>query len=184
MPLPKRKEIRLKNHDYSQNGSYFITICTKNRQNFFWANNVRTTSGRPQSPQLSDIGKIIDAEINKIKSVYDNNVHIDKYVIMPNHIHLIISLNDEENGRPKVVPTISRVMQQFKGSISKQVGSSIWQKSFYDHIIRNDEEYWKIWEYIANNPDKWQVDSVRTTSGRTQQDNRKPVTYMATNLNS
>ena len=64
----------------------------------------------------------------------------------------------DKNGRPKVAPTISRIMQQFKGSISKRVGFTIWQKLFNDHIIRNEEEYKKIWEYIDTNPLIWQED--------------------------
>jgi putative transposase len=169
LTLPKRKDIRFKNHDYSQNGAYFITVCVKDRHNLLWENNVGAISDRPfchlhKLSQLSDIGKIIDDEIHKIGAIYDN-VLIDKYVIMPNHIHMIIILKDNEDGRqdnedgrPKVAPTISRIMQQFKGSISKQVGFPMWQKSFYDHIIRNEEEYQKIWEYIDTNPLKWQED--------------------------
>lgn len=159
MTLPKRKDIRFKNHDYSQNGAYFITVCVKDRHNLLWNNNVGAISDRLlcHPLPLSDIGKIIGDEIHKIGAIYDN-VLIDKYVIMPNHIHMIIILKDYEDGRPKVAPTISRIMQQFKGSISKQVGFPMWQKSFYDHIIRNEEEYQKIWEYIDTNPLKWQED--------------------------
>lgn len=158
MSLPIRKDIRLKDHDYSQNGTYFITVCVKDRHNLLWKSNVGATFGRPHKlTPLSDIGKIIDSEIDKIRSVYDN-VLIDKYVIMPNHIHMIILLKGDETGRPKVAPTISRIMQQFKGSITKQVGFSIWQKLFYDHIICNEEEYRKIWKYIDANPLKWQDD--------------------------
>jgi len=82
---------------------------------------------------------------------------MDKYVIMPNHMHMIIVLHPG-NGPAKLAPTISRIIQQFKGSISKQVGFSIWQKSFYDHIIRNDQEYEKIYDYIETNPLKWEED--------------------------
>ena len=119
-----------------------------------WLPVVGVTSGRPP---LSRIGDIIDKEINKIPTIYEN-VEIDKYVIMPNHIHLIISLNGNEDGRPEVTPTVSHIIKYFKGSISKQIGFSIWQKLFHDHIIRNEAEYLKIWEYIDTNPLKWQKD--------------------------
>ncbi|WP_031513013.1 transposase [Desulfofalx alkaliphila] len=146
--LPRRKKIRLKGYDYSQAGYYFITICTQDK---------KATSGRQCSiPQLSKIGEIVDLEISKINSVYEN-VKVDKYVIMPNHIHMIIILYPG-NGRSKTAPTISRIIQQFKGSISKKVGFSLWQKSFYDHIIRNKQEYLKIWDYIDTNPLKWEED--------------------------
>ncbi|KJF28359.1 transposase [Clostridium aceticum] len=151
----KRKKIRLKDYKYSENGVYFITICTKNRQNLLW--DVGATCGRLNiEPPLSDLGKIIDGEIHKIDSIYEN-AEINKYVIMPNHIHMIIILN-EGIRRPQVAPTISRILQQFKGSITKQVGCSIWQKSFYDHIIRNELDYQKIWQYIDTNPVKWKDD--------------------------
>ncbi|MEG0895633.1 MAG: transposase, partial [Oscillospiraceae bacterium] len=149
MELPKRKNIRLKNYDYGQNGAYFITVCTKDRHEILW--NVGATFGRPQeSPQLSEYGTIIRNEIDRIGEIYDNVVVIDKYVIMPNHIHMIILLHGDDR-RPKVAPTISRIMQQFKGSVTKQIGFSLWQKLFHDHIIRNEQEYQNIWEYIDTN---------------------------------
>ncbi len=74
---------------------------------------------------------------------------------MPNHIHFIISIKADKNGRTQFAPTISRVVKQFKGSITKQIGKPIWQKSFYEHTIRNQTDYNEIWEYIENNPLKW-----------------------------
>ena len=82
-------------------------------------------------------------------------VSVDKYVIMPNHIHLIIVM---QNGRTQFSPTVSRIIKQFKGKVTKQVGFCIWQKSFYDHIIRDENDYLRIWEYIENNPYKWTED--------------------------
>ncbi len=153
--LPKRKNIRLNEYDYSQAGYYFITICTNDKKNLFW-NVGETYGGQFQKPPLSKIGEIVDLGINKINSIYDN-VEINKYVIMPNHIHFIIVLCAGE-GQSKTTPTISRIVQQLKGSISKQVGFPLWQKSFYDHIIRNQQEYEKIYEYIETNPLKWEED--------------------------
>lgn len=153
--LPQRKNIRLKKYDYSEAGYYFITICTKDKKSLFW--NVGATFGRQfMKPQLSNIGEIINGEMNKVDSIYEN-VEINKYVIMPNHIHMIIVLHPE-TGPAKLVPTISRIIQQFKGSITKQVGFPLWQKSFYDHIIRNQQEYEKVYEYIETNPLKWKED--------------------------
>jgi len=89
---------------------------------------------------------------------------IDKYVIMPNHVHMIIKLSvvQEENGRPMAAPTISRIVNQFKGSVSKQIEYSLWQKLFHDHIIRDEAEYQKIWRYIDENPSRWTEDSYYT----------------------
>ena len=157
--MPKRKKNRLSDYDYSMCGAYFLTICIQDRIPLLWtsAENVGATFGRPLP--LSEYGMIIKNEIERIASIYGNAVNIDKYVIMPNHIHLIIVLSTiGENGRPKVAPTISRIIQQFKGAVTKQIGWSIWQKSFHDHIIRDKEEYEKIWDYIEYNPFNWEQD--------------------------
>ncbi len=154
MDLPKRKNIRLNDYNYSSNGAYFITICTKNKENLLWEN-VGANCVRPldQLP-LSKIGIVIENEIYKLNTVYEN-IKVDKYQIMPNHIHLIIFIYEDSNGRTQFAPTISRIIKQFKGSITKQIGFSIWQKSFYDRIIRNEKEYQEVWNYIHNNPLKY-----------------------------
>jgi REP element-mobilizing transposase RayT len=153
MNLSKRKQIRIKNYDYSKNGAYFITICTANKEKILWSNR-RGELCSPANIQLSNLGKIVDSEIKKLNFVYDA-VNVDKYCIMPNHIHFIISIKADKNGRTQFAPTISRVVKQFKGSITKQMGKTIWQKSFYEHTIRNQTDYNEIWEYIENNPLKW-----------------------------
>ena len=152
MDLPKRKPARLKGYDYSQDGAYFITICTQDREELFW--NVGETCGFPYT--LSAYGDIVNKEIMRIVDIYNETVKVDKYVVMPNHIHLIIVL--QSDGRPQVAPTISRVVKQFKGAVSKKIGFTIWQKSFHDHIIRNENDYREIWEYIDTNPLKWEED--------------------------
>ena len=97
---------------------------------------------------------VVDAEIQKLDSIY-TAVKVDKYCIMPNHIHFIISINADETGRSQIAPTVSRVIKQFKGSITKQIGKPIWQRSFYDHAIRGQQDYDDIWIYIENNPNKY-----------------------------
>jgi len=92
--------------------------------------------------------------MNKISKIY-NNILIDEYIIMPNHIHVIIEI---ENGRTQFAPTISQIIKQYKGSITKQIKNNIWQKSFYEHIIRNEKEYLNIKQYIINNPYNWKKD--------------------------
>ncbi len=148
--LLKRKQIRIKDYDYSTPGAYFITVCTANRENLFWSDR-RGELCSPANVSLSDIGIVVDNEIRKLNSVYDA-VKVDKYCIMPDHVHFIISINTDENGRTQFAPTISRVIKQLKGSITKQIGRPIWQKSFYDHGIRNQQDYNEIWEHIENNP--------------------------------
>ena len=158
---PKRKQIRIRDYDYSTPGAYFITVCTANREKCFWSE-CRGELCSPANVPLSDIGIIVNNEIQKLGSVYDT-VQVDKYCIMPDHIHLIISIDTDESRRtrrgelrsPVSAPTISRVIKQFKGAITKQVGKPIWQKSFYDHGIRNQQDYNEIWQYIENNPLKY-----------------------------
>ena len=151
--IPKRKPIRIADYDYSTPGAYFITACTVNREKIFWSD-CRGELCSLANVTLSDIGIIVDNEIKKLNSVYDA-VRVDKYCIMPDHIHMILTIDTDENGRTQFAPTISRVMKQFKGSITKQIGRPIWQKSFYDHGIRNQQDYSEIWQYIENNPLKY-----------------------------
>ena len=152
---PSRKNIRLENYDYSTAGYYFITICTKDKAETLsnivvGANCVR--------PKLSEVGKVIEYEMQKLTNIYER-VCVDKYVIMPNHVHLIIIISDDINsGRTQFAPTLPRIIKQFKGSITKQLGRKIWQSSFYDRIIRNEKEYLQICKYIENNPIKWTED--------------------------
>jgi len=121
---PTRKRIRLEEFDYSTPGAYFITVCTANRENLFWSAR-RGELCSPADVPLSNVGRIVNKEIGKIKTVYDS-VRVDQYCIMPDHIHLIISICTGADGRTQFAPTISRVMKQFKGSITKQVGRPIW----------------------------------------------------------
>ena len=152
--LPNRKHYRLDNYDYSSIGAYFITICTSERRNYFWER-VGATIGRPQDVPLSQYGNVVDEAIKNIPSIYPA-LNVDCYVIMPDHIHMILIICADENGRPMVAPTMSRVVQQLKGYITKRIGKSIWQKLFYDHIIRNHEDYEEHVKYIYENPMRWQ----------------------------
>jgi len=159
MDLPKRKEIRLKNYSYSTPGAYFITVCTNNRQKLFWKN-VGAGIARPQGIILSNYGKIVDIAINNISKKY-NAITIDKYVVMPNHIHLLLQIHTSD-GRAMPAPTISTVIQQMKGYVTKQIGFPVWQKGFQDHIIRGENDYREIYKYIENNPQKWAEDKFFT----------------------
>ena len=156
MELPKRKSNRLSYYDYSTPGAYFITICVKHHKCIFWEN-VGASIARPHEPILSWCGKIADETIRSIPVHYPA-ITVDHYVVMPNHIHLLLQINTDADGRPMVAPTISTVVQQLKGVATKKIGCSIWQKLFHDHIIRNEKDYLKIWEYIDNNPARWKED--------------------------
>ena len=159
--FPKRKSIRFPNFDYSASGAYFVTVCTKTRTNYFWAttNNVGATIGRPQDVLLSPYGKIVEEAILDIPLVYPA-VTVEHYVVMPDHFHFILLIHTDGNGRPMVAPTLDRIVKQLKGAISKKIGASLWQKRFFDHIIRNRQDLEEHIKYISENPIKWQADPL------------------------
>ena len=128
MELPKRKQNRLAEYDYSTPNAYFITVCTDNRRNLFW-NSVETAVDRPENVPLTNIGRIVQQSIKYISKHY-SMISVDHYVIMPNHIHLLLQINTGPDGRPMAAPTISMVINQTKGILSKQAGFSVWQKGF------------------------------------------------------
>lgn len=153
MVLPARKHPRLKNYDYSQNGCYHLTICVKDRRPILSkvipADN---PAFRPQI-QYSNVGKIVDQYIQNIPSVYPG-VFLDHYVIMPNHVHLLLSLPLQQ------VTSVPTIIRSLKRMVNRVLGQSIWQDSYYDVVIRNDSMYQCEWTYIDNNPDKWAEDEL------------------------
>ncbi|MBR2044134.1 MAG: transposase [Clostridia bacterium] len=146
-PLPQRKKIRLENFDYSANGSYFITICTKNRQPIL-SNVISVGDDAHIVPQLSEIGKIADKYIKNIPQV-------TKYVIMPDHIHLILCLDNRDDEGIVPYKSVSNIVRSFKTMVTKEVGTPLFQRSFYDHVVRNFGDYIETFEYIENNPSNW-----------------------------
>ena len=140
-----RKMNRLSDFDYGSNRCYFITVCTKEKFELFG----EIVDGRII---LSDIGKIVQMEIEVLKTIYDS-VRIRNFVIMPNHVHFIVQIRNA-HGKP----TISQLVQQWKGAISKKAGYSPWQKLFHDHVIRNEQGFLKISNYIDNNIKNWHTD--------------------------
>ena len=164
--FPKRKRNRLKDYNYSSNGAYFITICTKDRKNIFWQKEHPDFVGEDiilpfDSIRLSMYGKIVEEAINAIPKYYPH-IELLQYVVMPNHIHMILFI-PYDSGRMISSPTsILTVVGQMKRYASKKIGMGIWQRSFHDHIIRDKNDYEKIAKYIYENPIKWQYDCFYT----------------------
>ena len=163
--LPKRKKIRLEGYDYSSAGCYFVTVCVKSPEDFLWRR-VRADIIRPNYEFVKELplpltrnGQIVEQAIRNITSHY-SNVIVEKYCIMPNHIHLLLLFLPDENGRIISAPTLSTVIGQMKRWVSKELGKSIWQKSYVDRIIDSDKAYEAVWQYIENNPRKWQIDKT------------------------
>ncbi len=163
--MPTRKNIRLKNYDYNSVGAYFITICTKNREEILST----VGTGVPDGPHnsttiiLKEYGEIVDKSINQINNFY-NNISIDKYVIMPNHIHLLLQITDNTSGNIIIgggTPTttiIAKLISTFKRFSHSELGFNIWQNRSNDHIVRDEDDYLRIWQYIDENPAKWEDD--------------------------
>ena len=139
--LPQRKNIRLKYYDYSLEGYYFITICTKNRECIL--STIKLNNNKNYNMALTPIGEKVDLYLNKVKNIY-LNISIDEYIVMPNHIHIILIIHKKEKN------SISKIIQQFKGMVTKDLGYSIWQKLFHEHIIRNEKEYLMIIQLLYN----------------------------------
>lgn len=153
MELRQRKKIRLEGYDYSQNGAYFVTICTTDRHWLLWENVGADIIRLQEPPLLSEHGKIVQTAIDNISAHY-GNVIVDKYCIMPDHVHMIVFILPDENGRMISAPTLSVIIGSMKRWVSKQIGFPIWQKSFNDRIIRNEQGYQEVWQYIHTNPMK------------------------------
>ena len=139
---PTRKRMRLEGFDYSKNGAYYITICTEHKEKLLCDIRPIEKDGLPQVT-MSPMGKIVEETIKKIPG-------IDQYVVMPNHIHLIIFHDGKQS--------ISKIIQFFKVNTTRKIGRSIWQRSFYDHIIRDETDYQIKWKYIDDNIAKWADD--------------------------
>ena len=130
MEHPQRKHIRLPEYDYSAPGAYFITICTQDRSCILSDILVGAAISRPQTEEdflrLTSYGEIVDSAIHNIPTVYPM-ITVDKYVIMPNHVHLLLQIHTDDGGRLIAAPTVSSVIGQMKRWASKQAGKALWQ---------------------------------------------------------
>ena len=151
-----RKNIRLSKYDYSSNGYYFVTICTKDRQCIFSS----VGSGDLDAPilLLTKYGQMVDKNIRKMNEIY-TGIQFTHYVIMPNHLHLLICIQNEKQGASRSPLPTNGLLSQHIGTLkrfcNKEIGVSVWQTSFYDHIIRNEEDLYYHLQYIEENPQKW-----------------------------
>lgn len=170
--MRNRKIIRKQNHDYSSNGWYFITICTKHREHFFG----EIVGG---IMDLSVFGKQTSLFWNEIPNHFPA-VELNEFVIMPNHIHGIIGIVGTHHGVSvsdnvtqlnqfgKTIPgSMSAIIGQFKSTLTRwcrgnEFVNFAWQSRFYDHIIRSDDSFQRISDYIITNPANWKDDKFYT----------------------
>ena len=148
----QRKRIRLPDYDYSSPGYYFVTFCTKDRVQILG----RIASGnefKPPEMVLNRFGEAVRSCIEEIPAHYPS-IQVVKYVVMPNHVHLILTFSSENTGNP----ALSTVIQQLKRAVSVRTGKAFWQPRYYEHVIRDENEFLEIWKYIDTNPIKWELD--------------------------
>ena len=162
MDLPKRKTTRLCGFDYSTHGAYFVTICTMKKAKLL---SKIVGGGAFDTPKvcLSKIGKIVEKYILSTNNI--PNVTVDKYVVMPNHIHIILFVNNEDGTSRAPSPTnsiIPHAIATLKRFVNREVRGNIFQRSYYDHVIRDYRDYTRVWEYIDQNPARWQEDKYYT----------------------
>lgn len=156
--LPERKLLRLKDYDYSQPGYYFVTICSNDKSNLFGEIVGADDAAHTPVMQANHIGKIVYKCWDKINEIYEH-VKTDEFCLMPNHFHGIIVIN--ENSVQSYLP-LQKIIQGFKSVTTRSCYQFqhpvIWQRGYYEHIIRNEQDLLTIKEYIVNNPAKWQED--------------------------
>jgi REP element-mobilizing transposase RayT len=169
--LPKRKQIRLRHFDYGNTGAYYVTICTNGRKRF-----LSVVEG--ENVKLTSFGNIVKEEIEKTPEMRPN-ISLGEYVIMPNHIHLVLFFYDRtaeklEDVKDKPARTfggshggsLSSVIAHFKSAVTSRIRKEygkpeavIWQKGFFEHIIRDEKDLFRITDYIITNPINWAVDA-------------------------
>ena len=153
MEFKRRKQLRLKNYDYKNNGAYFITICTVGKRHIL-GKIVGGDAYIAPNIELSEYGVTVEKYVKNIKGM-------DTYTIMPNHIHMIIRIGIDSDGTMWASsPTrgIPQLIKSFKTMVSKECGTTIFQRSYYDHIIRSEADYMEKQKYILTNPGKWVED--------------------------
>jgi REP element-mobilizing transposase RayT len=177
--LPKRKDLRLKHYDYSSAGAYFVTICTKDRKRIL-SNIVKPSEvapvgvgalDDPQIPQiqLTEIGKVTEKYLLSSENI--PGVKIDRYVIMPDHIHVIIFLypdkyTSRKDGSSRApTPTnemLPHIVSTFKRFCNREIGNNIFQRGYMEHIVRDREDYETRAKYIYENPIHWYYDKLHS----------------------
>ncbi len=169
---PSRRSIRLPGYDYGQAGAYFVTIVTAGRRPVFG----NVVDG---DMVLSDVGLIAVEEWERT-AIVRPDVELDAFVVMPNHMHGIIVIPDRHDGRatPRVAPTsaaprgsgpptesLGAIVGQFKAAVTRRAtalrnlpGTPLWQRNYFEHIIRDETDLERIRAYISNNPSRWDGD--------------------------
>ncbi len=145
-----RRPLRLKGYDYSNRGAYFLTICVKER---------RCVLGRVVGADVLIGPKVqLSSKGQVVRDILAQMPQVDKFVVMPNHIHMIVCLERGPMGTSAPTGGVPVLVRYFKRQVTLGLRESLWQRSYYDHIIRDENDYLRIWNYIDSNPAKWAED--------------------------
>ena len=152
---PKRKTIRLQNYDYSSNGAYFVTICTQDHTRYFWDSN---------TPQLNRSGEMVLSWAKELPKHF-SGVYLDSYAVMPNHVHLVLFFKDTAAALTTAIGWFKTMatnayIRGVKDGVFPPFQKRLWQRSYYEHVIRNQNNLTEIRRYVAENPLKWQLDKL------------------------
>jgi putative transposase len=166
--LHDRRSLRLKGYDYAQPGAYFVTVCANHKEHLFG-------EVAKEGMILCEAGRIIEEEWLKT-AMGRPYIKLDQFVVMPNHVHGIIWIVEDIGGTARCAPTVQQfgtavsaslpaIIRAFKSAATKRInvlrhvpGAEVWQRGFYEHVIRDDESLNRIREYIVNNPRRWDLD--------------------------
>ena len=158
--LPKRKPARLEKWDYSSAGAYFVTVCTRGKEMLLGA---VVGGGVYDAPQihLTAHGKVVQDVLRQIREY--KMVKVEKAVIMPNHIHLLLFVRESGRSGSSQAPNptnaaVPQFVSLLKRRCNRLCGENLWQRSYHDHIIRHEADDQRIWTYIDTNPAKWRED--------------------------
>jgi len=166
--IHRRRSIRMKDYDYSQAGAYFVTICTWNKKCIF---------GEVENAEIrmNECGQVVRNEWLHTENIR-SNVELDAFIVMPNHVHGILIIVDDgrgvlqyastkKHGFSSPSQTLGSIIRGLKSSVTKIInqirnshGVPVWQRNYYEHVVRNEPELNKIREYIINNPLNWKTD--------------------------
>ena len=169
---PKRKATRIPGFDYSEGGIYFVTICTHQKRHI-----LGSVTG--ENVRLNELGRIAEDAWLDLEIHYPS-ILLDEFIIMPNHSHGIVILHPErwwtsctltdDSIEEQEYPSLSEIVRAFKSYSAKRInqlrgttGEPVWQRSFYDHVVRNEKSLEEIRRYIRKNPVRWSRHSERSS---------------------
>ncbi len=159
--LPERKANRLPDFDYSSPGIYFLTLCAKDKAALFGSFS-DWNAHKPPKLHLSSAGECVENAVRDLdRQIGVNVLHS---VLMPNHLHLLLRLSGEDPVSPasRANQRIPRLISAMKRRCNAEAGEQLFQRSYYDHVIRDEADFRRIWEYIETNPMKWSEDRFYT----------------------